>query len=337
MLAVNSMAGDFSGGLFLGLWEKNADFYRTSAPGAKISFRVSGGSLSVEMEGNSYWQVVLNGKRTQKIFVEGRKSYTIVESLEKGNHLVELVHASESLPGESKVYGFKLSSSEQFLPLKASNRRIEFIGDSYTVGYGVEALGPEDGTVEETTNTTKSYAYLIAEKLKADYRISAFSGRGLVHNYGNIEPKWPIPELLKYTVPGMAASGQGGNLRDYSDWVPRVLVIFVGINDFQGEGERASEKDFIKAYRLLLSEYRTRYSGVKFLLVATKVWPEDLLIPAVQKIFDAEKAAGYKDLEMKVVHSENTALHGHPSERSQAEMAQVLLSEVARLGGFLSR
>ena len=40
---------------------------------------------------------------------------------------------------------------------------------------------------------------------------------------------------------------------------------------------------------------------------------------------------------MKVVYSENTALHGHPNERSQAEMARILLPEVARLGGFLSR
>lgn len=337
MLAIHSLASDFSHAQFVGLWEENSNFYRTSAPGAKVSFRISGGKLALEMAGNSYWQIILNGKHVKKILVTERAFYTITDSLARGNYLVEIVHCSESLPGESFVYGVQLSKSEEFLPIVKSSRRIEFIGDSYTVGYGVEALGPEEGTVEETTNTTKSYAYLIAEKLRADYRISAFSGRGLVRNYAGIEPKWPIPELIKYTVPGMAASDKGGALRDFSAWVPSVMVIFVGINDFQGEGGHPSQAEFVKAYREMLSKFRKNYPGVKFLLVATKVWPEDLLIPAVQQVFEEENKAGFKDIAMKVVYSENTALHGHPNERSQAEMARILLPEVARLGGFLSR
>lgn len=337
LAVVSSAANNFSNALFVGLWESNTDFYRTSAPGAKIAFKISGGTLSVDMEGSSYWQVIIDGKATQKILISDRKSYNIVENLPAGNYLVELVHCSESLPGESKIYGLKLSKDFSFEPLKPSSRKIEFIGDSYTVGYGVEAPNPETGTVEETTNTTKSYAYIVASKLKADYRISAFSGRGLVHNYAGIEPNWHIPELLEYTVPGMASASKGGEKRDFSAWQPSVVVVFVGINDFQGEGPKASEDAFIKAYRDLLAKYRKTSPGVKFLLVATKVYPEDLLIPAVEKVFLAEKNAGFKDLEMEIVYSENTALHGHPNERSQQDMAQKLLPKIARLGGFLSR
>ena len=77
LAVVSSAANDFSNALFVGLWESNTDFYRTSAPGAKIAFKISGGTLSVDMEGSSYWQVIVDGKATQKILISDRKVYQL--------------------------------------------------------------------------------------------------------------------------------------------------------------------------------------------------------------------------------------------------------------------
>ena len=95
--------------------------------------------------------------------------------------------------------------------------------------------------------------------------------------------------------------------------------------------------EYKKAYVALLEKLRKAHPGVKFLLVSTKVWPNDDMTPTVKAVYDSQKALGKKDLEFVEVHTENTALHGHPSEHSQADLARTLRSIVARLGGWLSR
>lgn len=341
MISSVSWAFDFSSVRLFGWWEKNEEFIRTSSPGVKISVSFFGDSLFFDAEGKAFWEVFIDGKPKGKILTGSRSKILIAKTADKKNHLAEIVLASELLPGEVKIFGFfaqgKNSSGKILPPPKAPSRRIEFIGDSFTVGYGVEAKNPEDGTVFEKTNTTKSYAYRVASELNADYRISAFSGRGLVRNYDNLEPDWTIPKLLKQTVPGITASSLGGKPRDFSEWHPQVIVLFVGINDFQGAPPRAREADFVSAYRTLLAELRQSHPGVKFLLLSTKVWPEDLLIPALESVCALERSAGQNDFECKVLESENTALHGHPSESSQEKMAKAILSSVASLGGFSNR
>ena len=87
----------------------------------------------------------------------------------------------------------------------------------------------------------------------------------------------------------------------------------------------------------LLDKLRALHPGVKFLLVSTKTWPNDSLTPVVESIYNDQKAAGHNDLMYKLVYTENTALHGHPSENSQKELANTLRPLVGRLGGWLSR
>lgn len=330
LLAVSALAHDFFDILLTGIWEAAPEFLRTSSPGSRLSFYATG-APEFEVEGDAFWEVFVDGERVTTLQTSARKSHKISKDLGKERHLVEVVLRSELLPGEVRVY----SVSGALSAPKASTRRIEFIGDSFTVGYGVEAKSVSDGTPFETTNTTKSYAYLLAQKLRADYKISAFSGRGLTRNYANLEPEWTVPKLMECMVPGTAKTACSA--RDFTAWHPQVIVIFLGINDFQGELPVAKIDDFVTAYRALLSKLRAAHPGVKFLLVSTKCWPRGELTGAVEKVYELERAGGKTDLEVVDVSTENTALQGHPNERSQAELAQTLLPIVARLGGFLSR
>jgi len=111
----------------------------------------------------------------------------------------------------------------------------------------------------------------------------------------------------------------------------------VGINDFQGEPPYADVGKFKEAYAKLLDKLRALHPGVKFLLVATKTWPNDDLGGVVESIYNDQVAAGKNDIVYKFVYTENTALHGHPSEMSQKELANTLRPLVGRLGGWLSR
>ena len=339
-------AGDFSKNTLLsGRWERHPDFIQTSAPAAVIQFNAAAKSLEFEIEGEARFRLDEDGKPIAIIETGARDVYKVNTTGTAGPHRFRLIKISESNPGGIRLFKISTDNDGKFAEApKPGNRRIEFIGDSFTVGYGVDAdLGAPDSFVFKATNASKSYAFLLADGFKADFQVNAFSGRGLVRNYDNIVPEWNIQRLYEYTVPGLApekiAEGISENeLRyDFESFHPQVIVLFIGINDFQGNPPYAKKDDFKKAYASLLEKLRLAHPGVRFLLVSTKIWPNDDLTPTVKSIYESEIASGKKDLEFVEVHTENTALHGHPSEHSQTELAQKLRPIVGRIAHWLSR
>ncbi len=330
---------------FSGRWEHTDSYSRTSAPAAMIQFSASTDVVEFDIEGQARWRVDQDGKQIAVFVTDSRSVQSVKVKADGENHRYRLVKVSESNPGGAKVYGISLGKKGKFgAAPKFANRRIEFIGDSFTVGYGVEgSIGDPDDQVFITTNTSMAYSFLLADGYKADFQVNAFSGRGVVRNYDNIVPEWPVTRLYQYTVPGEAPADLGQGLDstklswDFSSFHPQVIVVFLGINDFQGNPPYGDKAEFKKAYVGMLNKLRVAHPGVKFLLVSTKIWPNDDLTPTVKSIFEEEKAAGNKDLEFVEVATENTALHGHPSKRSQADLANTLRPIIGRLGGWMSR
>ena len=93
--------------------------------------------------------------------------------------------------GRNKAYKnkFMFRKRKKILPIEKKKLSIEFIGDSITCTYGVEA---PDQTYHFTTakeNFSKSYAYLDAKILDADYSAVALSCHGIVSSYSDGD-KW---------------------------------------------------------------------------------------------------------------------------------------------------
>ena len=57
---------------------------------------------------------------------------------------------------------------------------IEFIGDSITCGYGIEAKAGGELFDTGTENFEKTYAYLSSKELNFDYSVVCYSGCGLI-------------------------------------------------------------------------------------------------------------------------------------------------------------
>ncbi len=323
---------------FGGRWVTTEEMSRTSSPAAAMRVAFSGTSVSAEIEGKARWKVTVDGKDQKEVVTDARKEYILAKGLGKKKHMLTLTRKTECLPGDVRIYAVTAAPGAKALPApKLSNeRRIEFIGDSYTVAYGVEAKNGTDGTAFTRTNTTKGYAYLAAQKLNADYQINAFSGRGLVRNFEDIVPEWTIPTLYEYAVPGMTEEGEAPRW-DFAKWHPQVIVLFVGINDWQGHGPYPETSGFDRAYAEFMNKLRKLHPGVKFLLVSTKIWPEDSLTPRVKAIFEHEKAEGRTDVDFTVVSSRNTALDGHPGVRAQKAMSDKIAPLIARLAGWTSK
>ena len=83
-------------------------------------------------------------------------------------HQVVIQRRTEANCGTTTVHEF--ITDGKFLqaePLKP--RQIEFIGDSYTCGYGIDAPSRRDPFKEETENASRTYASIVSRYFDADY------------------------------------------------------------------------------------------------------------------------------------------------------------------------
>ena len=175
--------------LFNGRWSHADGVSRASAPAASVTFNAKSPTITVTLEGKSRWRLDRDGKPVDQFEIDAKEAHTTKVDDDGSFHKYRLIKISESGAPEIKFYGISLDGEFGKAP-KPSPRRIEFIGDSFTVGFGCEGSSADDGSLEfEKTNASKSYAYLLASGFGADYQVNAFSGRGLVRNYDNIVPK----------------------------------------------------------------------------------------------------------------------------------------------------
>ena len=331
--------------LFSGRWEHGDRYSRTSAPAAMVRFNASASEILFELEGEARFRVDENGSTIAVFETGARGTYKVKTSGPGPVRAYRLIKISESNPGGVRLYKMSTDKSGEFAaPPKRENRRIEFIGDSFTVGFGDEGRNGEDESlVFKKTDASRSYAFLTADVFRADFQVNAFSGRGLVRNYDNIVPGWTVARLYEYTVPGEAPDDLSNGLPDaslrwdFGSFHPQVVVLFIGINDFQGNPPYGDKAAFKKAYAQLLDKLRGVHPGVRFLLLSTKVWPNDDLTPTVRAVYDAEISAGKTDLEFMVLQTSNVGLLGHPDTHAHEEMARAIRPVVGRLGGWLSR
>lgn len=325
--------------LFMGRWSHEAAGSCASAPAVNVQFNANAKWVSLDLEGLARWRFDIDGKQVAEFRTDERTVKKLGAAGDGKEHLYRLIKISESNPGEVCLHGITLDETGTFgAKPKMANRRIEFIGDSFTVGFGSEGSNTDPAELEfEKTNASKSYAFLLADGFRAEFQVNAVSGRGLVRNYANIVPGWTLEKLYDYTVAGTASTDKVNNKWNISDFDPQVIVLFMGINDFQGEPPYGDKAEFKKAYARFLQRLREAHPGVKFLLVSTRVWPNDDLTPTVQEVFEAEKAAGHKDVEFKLLKTENIGLLGHPDVRAHQDMANTLRPIIAKMGGWLNR
>src|SRR5258708_3902821 len=94
-------------------------------------------------------------------------------------HQLDLMKASE---GQLTFQALLLDEFGGVQPPTVPDRKIEFIGDSITAGYKI--YGTASFEVAEDHDARSSYAWQAGERLGAQVRLIAVTGRGIVHNYG---------------------------------------------------------------------------------------------------------------------------------------------------------
>jgi lysophospholipase L1-like esterase len=248
--------------------------WRYQWPGTYFEARFGGAEVFVDLgTGEKHARVSIDGREVADV-VQPKPRMLHIQGLASGEHQVRVDIVSESRDGPQGFGGFAVPAHDHALAPRARDRAIEFIGDSYTVGYGTASNGRtcSEDDVWRTTDNSLAFGPQVARRFDADYRVMALSGRGMVRNYANAAGD-TLPAAYAHLLPGDASSGTA---TDDPAWSPQLIIIALGTNDFStpvAAGEpwkdgAALSAAFETRYVDFVQALHRRHSAARFLLLA---------------------------------------------------------------------
>jgi len=323
--------------------------------GASVRVRFRGTALSVRLKDfgagtpqtTNYYDVAIDGGASRVLPVSPtQEEYVLAEGLADAEHEVELFKRVEAEPGgnrgagRAQLLGFVLTG-RAVLPVALPSRRLEFIGDSITCGYGNEVAtsAPENAPyTTRASNGHKAYGALTAALLNARYMAVAYSGRGMSRNYAGA-PGQLLPEMYLSSVPEDA----GASRWEPAQYVPDAVIINLGTNDFSTPGvDRAA---FVARYERFLAALRGYYPQAVLVAALGPMLSDDYPPGAsawthaqadVRAVVAARRRAG--DLRVHAFffppQKPPYGQDWHPTVATHEQMAQALSAELRRLLGW---
>ena len=233
-------------------------------PGSLFQTRIYGSNLSIELDGSAgvYFQVVVDGINAPVIqTLGGRQRYAIVAGATVGVHDVQVYRRNEGFFGSVQFIGFVPGTDTYLLESNHPwKHKIEYIGDSITCGYGILGDGPYCGFSPETESAYMTYAAVAARDLEAEAHLIAYSGKGVFQNFDGSTVS-TMPDLYRRT-----SVDDTTDTWDFSRWIPDVVVVFLGLNDF---ATSISYDQFVPAYSALLGDIRYNYPNAKIICITS--------------------------------------------------------------------
>lgn len=139
---------------------------------------------------------------------------------------IKVILLSEAIFGGIGIKSINVISSVSnnniIRPTEKKKLSIEYVGDSITCAYGIEAKAPSEYFETKTQNFEKSYAFLASKELDYDYSVVCYSGCGIIST-GNIMSQ-------RYTKINYFSSTN--NEWDFEKNHNDIIVINLGTNDF---------------------------------------------------------------------------------------------------------
>ncbi|MBN2441185.1 MAG: hypothetical protein JXJ04_07555 [Spirochaetales bacterium] len=228
-----------------------------SATTIKANFQGSEVRVKLSSTGDNWINVIIDGTVRTPVNVpagtNGSTPILLASGLSSGSHTIELVRRTEAHLGDMQFLGFTFGSGTLLSPPAASSRRIEFIGDSITCGYGNEGTDRYQSFTPRNENAYLAYGSVTARLVGADQITVAWSGKGVINNYGG-DTNELMPEIYSRILPYDST-----HLWNPSQWIPHVAVINLCTNDYStGIPDRTR---FTTAYRNFVQKIRTQYAS----------------------------------------------------------------------------
>ncbi len=147
-------------------------------------------------------------------------------------------------------------------------RRIEFIGGSYTSGFGNMASGIDCESIRDSSDAYYAFGPVISRALGAEYHLVAVSGKGVVREWG-----WPFVTCSRpFGVYYDQALHNDQRAWRFESWIPHAVVISLGRNDFSTRPHPTREL-FVRSYAALVRTVRARYPEAAVICLASTRQP----------------------------------------------------------------
>jgi hypothetical protein len=253
----NAESSDLSNVTYMGRFDfsdPQGPQFSWSASTLKANF--TGTSIGIKLKRFNSWHdnyigAVVDGGELIKIKVAEDGTFDIQSELSNATHTIEIIKMDEGMSGDLQFLGFEIENGKLLQPPPESERKIEFIGDSITCGYGIETDDPETEWDSSLCNTYKAYPAITARALDADFTTICWSGTGVYRTWEeDMENVMPVQYWR-------TLSKDPENLWEFEGKDPQILIINLHTNDFSpGIPDRGA---FTDAYKNFIKKIRVEY------------------------------------------------------------------------------
>jgi len=317
-----------------------------------IEFEFEGRLLEAELEsegGNEDFQAWIgiyagdmdNAYRRINL-LSGSRRYLLWASDKTQKVLIKIVKLSESQYAYTAVNKFIVDEKAHLQKTEETKKRIEFIGDSITCGFGNEGKAG-DGFITETENPLKAYGALTARKLDCDFTIVAWSGIGIISSW--IPPEVEesntevlVPKVYPYVDYGlfMRKGWSPVEAYDYDHDNCDLIVVNLGTNDSSYTRDNTERRqEFQTAYQKFLQYLRATHRDKTIICTAGAM--TDLLNHEIEAAVDMVRKADKDNMIYYMQFSQpdtedGEGAVGHPSILRHEKMAEQLADWIKKHG-----
>ena len=310
-------------------------------PGVQIIASFEGTSLRMMAKPRSgYFMAQIDEAEPFKVAFRGDRDsvVSLATALPDARHTIRLMYIIEGYEMYPEFWGFLLDEGRSLAePPALPLRKIEFIGNSITCGYGNEGTDKNEHFEYETENHYYSYASITARNLHAQHWVVARSGIGAYRNYGEAKtgtPRSCMPVQYEYTgyALDLDLRQEPTFLRekwDFNRYQPDVVCVNLGTNDLS---TRNYDLALLKqGYQKLYQQVREHNPQAKIVLLTGSMLYNQELREAKQ-LLDEVMAEAHQAGDKEVYRFDMTPIMGdegygndwHPNVWQDEKMANEL-------------
>jgi len=252
-------------------YEGRIDFNDANSPvivwqASRISIDFEGDTLGLLFD-KPTWQNFFdanidNSVRIVEVNEGSLTKSTNFNELGKGRHHLVLSKRSEGNAGNVHFSGIQIDDGANVWRPETIDYKLkmEFYGDSKTVGACNEDGNTDQWDTRRTHNGLLSYAAMTAEAFNADHRNISVSGMGVVTGYVDVN----VGQMWNKIYPRASST-----LADMKSWVPDVVFVNLGENDdsFTKKQNKPFPPDFNDGYISLVRNIRGAYPKAHIVLL----------------------------------------------------------------------
>jgi len=319
---------------FIGRFYRKDEITWLVLSGSSIEFYLTGKSAEMNLAGdNSAIYLAEDQRPRYAIYVDDKQLIdTTMGELEKTIELfnnpgekeikIRIILLSEGSHGLIGIKNVKVNSCSQKVirPSEYKKFRIEYIGDSITCAYGIECASTSEPFQTTTQNFEKSYAYLSAQELDADYSGVCYSGSGVAGGGSQ------MPDHYTKTNAFTSYNEEW----DFTKFPNDVVLINLGTND-SGYAAESKHDEYIQKYASFLELIRKKNPNAYIVCTLGMMGCENLF-PLIEKaisLLGDEKISSFLLPQQKI--EDGIGSQYHPNAVTHAKAGKIVAEKIREI------